>query len=335
MLSLAAKKMVEAHTDPSDAILSPYTDISWERIDKAKFNLYGVGLFTAVSAVLYPISLVKTRIQVAAGESVHTNAVGVFKKILKNDGVRGLYRGFGTTAMGSIPGRAMFLATLEISKDSTNRLISSVNLPDATRTAVANGVAGLVSSLVSEIYYVPLDVVTQRLMVQGLPGVTKYTGGIDAFRRILQTEGIFGLYRGFAMSVITYCPSTAVWWGAYGTSQHVILKSLGYGKIDNGQSPNQGLLVTVQAVGGVMSGAASSVITTPLDTIKTRLQVMEKKEGHTPTITGTVKQLVNEDGWKGFYRGLGPRFLSMSLWGTSMIVTYEFLKRLSLKPMQQ
>ena len=64
--------------------------------------------------------------------------------------------------------------------------------------------------------------VTQRLMVQGVPGVTKYSGGIDAFRKILQVDGIRGLYRGFAMSVITYCPSTAVWWGAYGTSQYMI-----------------------------------------------------------------------------------------------------------------
>lgn len=57
----------------------------------------------------------------------------------------------------------------------------------------------------------------------------------------------------------------------------------------------------------------------------TGLQVIESKAGSRPTIGGTVKQLLNEDGWRGFYRGLGPRFLSMSLWGTSMIVTYEFL----------
>ena len=54
-------------------------------------------------------------------------------------------------------------------------------------------------------------------------------------------------------------------------------------------------------------------------------QVIENKAGRRPTIRGTIKQLVSEDGWRGFYRGLGPRFLSMSLWGTSMIVTYEFL----------
>lgn len=40
-----------------------------------------------------------------------------------------------------------------------------------------------------------------------------------------------------------------------------------------------------------------------------------------------VKRLIAEDGWKGFYRGLGPRFLSMSMWGTTMIVSYEYLSK--------
>lgn len=53
---------------------------------------------------------------------------------------------------------------------------------------------------------------------------------------------------------------------------------------------------------------------------------MNEGEGH-PTVRQTVKQLLKEEGWRGFYKGLGPRFLSMSLWGTSMITTYEFLSK--------
>jgi solute carrier family 25 protein 44 len=38
-----------------------------------------------------------------------------------------------------------------------------------------------------------------------------------------------------------------------------------------------------------------------------------------------VKSLIKDDGWTGFYRGLGPRFFSMSAWGTTMILAYEYL----------
>lgn len=43
-----------------------------------------------------------------------------------------------------------------------------------------------------------------------------------------------------------------------------------------------------------------------------------------------VKRLIAEDGWKGLYRGLGPRFVSMSTWGTSMILAYEYLSKCML-----
>uniref|UniRef100_A0A6N2LZ60 Mitochondrial carrier protein n=1 Tax=Salix viminalis TaxID=40686 RepID=A0A6N2LZ60_SALVM len=44
-----------------------------------------------------------------------------------------------------------------------------------------------------------------------------------------------------------------------------------------------------------------------------------------------VKSLIKDDGWTGFYRGLGPRFFSMSAWGTTMILAYEYLKRVCAK----
>lgn len=47
---------------------------------------------------------------------------------------------------------------------------------------------------------------------------------------------------------------------------------LGYGT-EHQESPSLGKIVGVQAAGGIVAGATASCITTPLDTIKTRLQV--------------------------------------------------------------
>lgn len=44
-----------------------------------------------------------------------------------------------------------------------------------------------------------------------------------------------------------------------------------------------------------------------------------------PSVMKTINTLLQEDGWWGFYRGFGPRFLNMSLYGTTMIVTYELI----------
>jgi solute carrier family 25 protein 44 len=53
-------------------------------------------------------------------------------------------------------------------------------------------------------------------------------------------------------------------------------RSLGY-KDDMEKKPSHVEMVTVQATAGMVAGACSSVITTPIDTVKTRLQVYETR----------------------------------------------------------
>ena len=61
------------------------------RLDKTKFHIKGAVLFSVVSAILHPISVVKTRIQVAGVELAHVNGLAVCKHIVKVDWVSGLF----------------------------------------------------------------------------------------------------------------------------------------------------------------------------------------------------------------------------------------------------
>ncbi|XP_065006899.1 uncharacterized protein LOC103978919 isoform X1 [Musa acuminata AAA Group] len=315
---------VEAEATAADFALSE-ANINWDRLDKTRFHVIGAVLFTLQSGLLHPTAVVKTRIQVAEAGLSHMHGFSMFRRILRYDGILGLYRGFGTSAIGSLPGRVLALTSLEVSKDMMLKYTEHMDLSEATRIALSNGAAGLVSNVFSCVYFVPLDVISQRLMVQGLPEMIKYNGPFDVIRKVLRSEGLHGLYRGFGITVATQSPASALWWGAYGAAQHVIWRSLGY-QNDAEKKPSQLELVTVQATAGTLAGACSSIITTPIDTIKTRLQVMNGYVGR-PSVTKTMKRLVEEDGWRGFYRGFGPRFLNMSLWGTSMIVTYELTSK--------
>ncbi|KAL0377614.1 UNVERIFIED_CONTAM: Solute carrier family 25 member 44 [Sesamum radiatum] len=265
------------------------TEINWDKLDKTKFYVVGAGIFTGVTVALYPISVVKTRLQVASSDALERNALSVIRGLLKTDGIPGLYR-------------------------------------EPTQAAIANGVAGMMASLCSQAVFVPIDVVSQRLMVQGYSGHATYNGGLDVVRKVIKSDGIRGLYRGFGLSVMTYSPSSAVWWASYGSSQRVIWRLLDHGTGSDGKAPSEGKIVLVQAAGGIFAAATASCITTPLDTIKTRLQVIGHEKR--PTARQVVRNLIADDGWTGLYRGLGPRFFSMSAWGTSMILAYEYLKRL-------
>ncbi|KAL9272499.1 Solute carrier family 25 member 44-like protein [Drosera capensis] len=302
-------------------------EINWDKLDKSKFYVVGAGLFTGVTVALYPLSVVKTRIQVASKDVAEKNALSVFRGILRNDGVLGLYRGFGTVIIGAIPTRIIFLTALETTKVAAYKMVQPFGLSEATQAALANGIAGMIGSLSAQAVFIPIDVVSQKLMVQGYSGHASYNGGLDVVRKIVNADGIRGLYRGFGLSIMTYSPSSAVWWASYGSSQRLFWTLLNRGSENETVAPSQLKIASVQAAGGVVAGATASFITTPLDTIKTRLQVT--KDQKTPSAVQVVKELVKNDGWLGFYRGLGPRFISTSAWGTSMILAYEYLKRLS------
>ncbi|KAL9689222.1 hypothetical protein QQ045_033656 [Rhodiola kirilowii] len=53
-----------------------------------------------------------------------------------------------------------------------------------------------------------------------------YSGGIDAFQKIVRQDGVRRLYRGFGVSILTYAPSNAVWWVSYSTAHKLIWGSV-------------------------------------------------------------------------------------------------------------
>ncbi|PON95963.1 Mitochondrial carrier protein [Trema orientale] len=339
-----------AEDDSASEIHIP-ADIDWHMLDKSKFFFLGAALFSGVSAALYPIVVLKTRQQVSP------TPISSFKMsfaIMRHEGFRGFYRGFGTSLMGTIPARALYMTALEVTKSNVGTVTVRLGYSDTTATAIANAAAGLSSAMAAQLVWTPIDVVSQRLMVQScskggkntLSRVTsyRYNNGLDAFRKIVYSDGLRGLYRGFGISILTYAPSNAVWWASYSVAHRLIWGGFGcyMGKKDhenglvNGSSfkPDCRATVAVQGLSAAMASGVSALITMPLDTIKTRLQVLDGDENgqrRPLTIAQTVRNLVKEGGFGACYRGLGPRWASMAMSATTMITTYEFLKRLSTK----
>lgn len=333
-------------------------EIDWEMLDKSKFFFLGAALFSGVSGMLYPIVVLKTRQQVAQSE---VSCIRAAFWIVRNEGFRALYRGFGTSLTGTIPARALYMAALEITKSNVGSATVRLGFPEPTAATIANAAAGLSAAMAAQLVWTPIDVVSQRLMVQGCSissssgcggnlnshvanvSASKYANGIDAFRKILNTDGPRGLYRGFGISILTYAPSNAVWWASYSIAQRMVWSGFGYyfckkdeygtGNGVNTFRPDSKTVMAVQGVSAAMAGGVSALITMPLDTIKTRLQVLDGEENgrRGPTIAHTIRNLVKEGGWMACYRGLGPRWASMSMSATTMITTYEFLKRMSTK----
>ena len=343
----------------SAAPRNPPGEVTWNNLDKRTFFVGGAGMFSVVTCALYPLSVVKTR-QMVDGSGRGSSGVAIVRDILKTRGFFGLYKGFGTIVVGTLPIRMVYLSTLEVVKSRARGACEALDLPPIAH-GIADAAGGATASMCSQVLGVPVDVISQRQMVQGVrvrdasePGgfrdLKGYKNGWHALRHILRTDGVGGLYRGFGASIATLVPGSALWWGFYGTYQRLIWSVVpenmgGGGGGGGGGGANVGAdatdatpegrvdertLVAVQVASGVCAGASSGFLTTPLDIFKTRLQVLSGQPGgEAHTFSSTARALYREHGAAGFLRGVRPRMTSVSIWGTTMVTTYEFLKRLA------
>lgn len=238
--------------------------IEWQHLNKRKFFVIGPGLFVFVRAVVYPFNLVKTRLFMQEKKSIYSGSFDALRKIVKYEGVHGLYRGYFASLLGIFSGQ-LYIVTYEMVRSRLH----------GYSTEMKGLVGGGCATLVSQTVTVPVDIITQHRMMQGQ--VRQWTKGGDVkkspsslviVRKILSREGPSGLYKGYSVSLLTYAPGSALWWSFYSGFYRMGVEQ---GLLDVLPMP------LVQVGCGVTSGFLSSVLTNPLDVLRTRYQVREKE----------------------------------------------------------
>ena len=91
--------------------------IEWEHLDKKKFYVFGVAMTMMIRVSVYPFTLIRTRLQVQKGKSLYHGTFDAFIKILRADGVAGLYRGFLVNTFTLISGQC-YVTTYELTRAS-------------------------------------------------------------------------------------------------------------------------------------------------------------------------------------------------------------------------
>ncbi|XP_030324268.1 solute carrier family 25 member 44 isoform X2 [Calypte anna] len=194
--------------------------IEWEHLDKRKFYLLGICMTMMIRVSVYPFTLIRTRLQVQKGKSLYNGTFDAFVKILRTEGASGLYRGFLVNTFTLISGQC-YVTTYEL----TRKYVARYNNNNAVKSLVAGGSASLVAQSIT----VPIDVISQHLMMQrkgesmGRFKVQNPSGKRflvfgqtkDIIVQIFQADGFRGFYRGYVASLLTYIPNSAVWWPFY------------------------------------------------------------------------------------------------------------------------
>ena len=323
-----------------------HVDTKWSDIDKGRLFTIGTFMYSGLTAILHPLTVLKIRSQTASlAESSKPQASPSMS--LSNIGQ--YYRGMPIVISLAVPARILYISTLEFTRESvSNNARYYINNPppplarydkeilglDPLVTPAAGGIAGGLAAVVSQCVVVPMDVVSQKQMVMSGADYKSKGGAMQVTRTILAQSGYRGLFKGFGLSLFTSLPAGTSWWATYAFMKDRLKE---YVDPDNPSVQSIPLVVrqaSVQVVSAVTSAIVASSLTQPLDTIKTRLQVGKSTNVNVKLSSPTtiVRALAST---KGLYKGLMPRIMHMGVWGSILSAAFEYLKLVSRKDYNQ
>ncbi|KAL0342025.1 UNVERIFIED_CONTAM: Mitochondrial arginine transporter BAC2 [Sesamum calycinum] len=178
---------------------------------------------------------------------------------------------------------------------------------------VAGGVGGTAGVLAGH----PLD--TLRIRQQHSTNGTAF--GI--LRNVVAKEGPCALYRGMLAPLASVSFQTAITFQSYAT-----LSKAFDSNTKAGDPPSYKAVV----LGGIGAGALQSLLISPVELVKIRLQLQRKtneKMNQSSSNRGPLdvaRSILRAEGWRGIYRGLGITMLRDSPSHGLYFWTYEYMK---------
>jgi solute carrier family 25, member 44 len=181
----------------------------------------------SIRCALFPLTVIKTQLQVQFKNDAYNGMLDAFVKIYKKDGAKGLYRGFWVSSFQIVSG-VFYISTYE----STRYFLTERGCNRNMKALISGGVA----SLANQTIIVPVDVISQHIMVLGMEIKGKKINPLKidvsnqqnksrlamlVAREIMRKDGFMGFYRGYFASLLAYVPNSALWWGFYQLYQGV------------------------------------------------------------------------------------------------------------------
>lgn len=306
--------------------------------------LSGAGAGFASGIVTCPLDVIKTKLQAQGGfltkstgtpdtKKMYNGMLGTGRTILKEEGIKGLYRGLGPMLLGYLPTWAVYMTIYEKSREPYMVMTENWWL--------ARMYASLTAGACSTALTNPIWVIKTRLMSQSSRGTSDgmragfyYTSTWDAARKMYMAEGFRSFYSGLtpAMLGLTH---VAVQFPLY---EFFKMQFTGYGMGEHpGQDTNSNWLGITAAT--FLSKTCASTATYPHEVLRTRLQTQQRR-CNTVSSDGMLsvqpvrrsfmqmcKLIVKEEGWRGFYAGLGTNLIRAVPSAMTTMLTYEYLSR--------
>lgn len=274
---------------------------------------FSAGAIAGVTELLclYPLDVVKTRIQLqgkvtVAGQDSYNGMVDCFQKIIKTEGFGRLYRGLVPPLMLEAPKRAVKFAANDFWGSTYRSLLGTDKM-----TQNLSLLTGLSAGATESVVVVPFELVKIRLQDRN----STYKGPLDVVMKIVKTHGIFGLYGGLESTFWRH-----VWWnGGYFASIFKI-------KAMMPKPDSKSREILNNFISGSIGGCIGTMLNTPFDVVKSRIQNTSVLPGQTPKYGWTypaIAMIAREEGFAALYKGFIPKVLRLAPGGGVLLVVVE------------
>ncbi|OLY79885.1 Mitochondrial substrate carrier family protein L [Smittium mucronatum] len=247
---------------------------------------------------------------------------------------RGLYKGATPPLIGWTIMDAIQLGTL-----SNVRLILQGGDKNKVLTSFQHGCAGVVAGWAVSLVATPVELLKMRLQTQynayGSIEKKTYNSALDCARKIVQKNGIQGLWFGLHATLIQRS-FFFILWGSYDVYSKYLrslyripefpyIKKMSIN--DSELSMHKESWLSNKAVSFLAGGLSANTFWTlvfPFDVIKNRY--MADTTGKYPSLRATFDYIYKTEGIKGFFRGFVPSFIrafptnacAVFVWDTTM-----------------
>jgi len=268
---------------------------------------FTAGAIAGISEILtfYPLDVVKTRMQLSVGTDKH-GFLGTFKDIVAKEGPGRLYRGLVPPLLMEAPKRATKFAANDFWGKTFLQLTGRKKM-DQQLSILTGCSAGATESFV----VVPFELVKIRLQDKA----STYAGPIDVVRKIVQQQGLLGLYSGMESTFWRH-----VWWnGGFFGSIYQVRAVLPKAQSKSGEMLNN-------FISGSVGGFVGTLLNTPFDVVKSRIQSVQVVPGVTPKYNWTypaVLTVYREEGMAALYKGFVPKVLRLGPGGGVLLLVVE------------
>jgi len=275
----------------------------------------GLGAGAMATLLTYPLDLLRTRFQVKdlqhVDESLRYKSVwDAFRRIIRHDGVRGLYQGFSPNFIGSAIAWGQYFYLYQEFKARMRRKHEELS---AGQHLLAGMLAGVITAACTN----PIWVVKTRMQTQRRGAEGSYRGLFQGIAVLWREEGIIGFYKGWIPALLGV-PHGAVQFMAYEELRKVLSQYLksSEGKVEMNTFHFMGM--------ACFSKLTASIITYPALVLRSRLQVRPSQfEGFLHCCVWTWEN----QGIVGFYAGFWPNVWKVMPNAILTFVAYEHIAK--------